>query len=223
MQCLLDYDIPLILGHTVTRIHGRERLEGVTISQVDGRFAPVAGTERFIPCDTLLLSVGLIPENELSKKAGILIDLATGGPVVDETFETSVPGIYACGNVVHVHDLVDDVTEEGYIAGRYAALRAVGKLPRRRESEVFIERGRNVRYVVPQKIRWETDTASLALRVNSPEQRVRLCLASQGGPLLQVPQARVRPGEMVRLVLSRPTLGGAQGQLTVSVEKEGMG
>ncbi|MEM2094776.1 MAG: FAD-dependent oxidoreductase, partial [Candidatus Bathyarchaeia archaeon] len=114
VQCLLDYEIPLLLRHTVTRIHGRDRVEGVSVAQVDEELNPISGTERFIPCDTLLLSVGLIPENELSRKAGILIDPATSGPIVDETFETSTPSIYACGNVVYVHDLVDDVTEEGY-------------------------------------------------------------------------------------------------------------
>ena len=120
-QCLNDYNIPLKLSHTVVKIHGKERLEGVTIARVDERRKPIAGTEEYIPCDTLLLSVGLIPENELSKSAGVSLDRITSGPVVDQNRQTSVEGIFACGNVLHVHDLVDYVSEEAEIAGRSAA------------------------------------------------------------------------------------------------------
>ena len=223
VQCLLDYDIPLILGHTVTCIHGRERVEGVTIAQVDEEALPVPGTESFIPCDTLLLSVGLIPENELSRKAGITIDPATGGPVVDETFETSVSGIYSCGNVVHVHDLADDVTEDGYVAGKHAALRAIGEHARPRECVVSVEKARNVRYVVPQRLRWETERATLAFRVREPEERVRVRLTSEGHSLLQIPQRRVRPGEMLKVALTKPVLARLRGELIVSVEREECG
>lgn len=118
IQCLQDFDIPLLLSRTVVNIHGRERLEGVTIAAVDENRKPLAHTARFVECDTLLISVGLIPENELTREAGIAMDPATSGPVVDERMETSVPGIFACGNVVHVHDLVDNVTKEAVIAGR---------------------------------------------------------------------------------------------------------
>ena len=121
VQCLQDFDIPLLLSHTVIKIHGRERLEGVTIAGVDENRMPLAHTARFVECDTLLMSVGLIPENELSREAGIAMNPTTSGPVVDEYMETSIPGIYACGNVVHVHDLVDNVTKEAMIAGRNAA------------------------------------------------------------------------------------------------------
>ena len=120
-QCLNDFNIPLKLSHTVVKIHGKERLEGVTIARVDERRKPIAGTEEYIPCDTLLLSVGLIPENELSKSAGVSLDRITSGPVVDQNRQTSVEGIFACGNVLHVHDLVDYVSEEAEIAGRSAA------------------------------------------------------------------------------------------------------
>jgi hypothetical protein len=120
-QCLNDFNIPLKLSHTVVKIHGKERLEGVTIARVDERRKPIAGTEEYIPCDTLLLSVGLIPENELSKSAGVSLDRITSGPVVDQNRQTSVKGIFACGNVLHVHDLVDYVSEEAEIAGRSAA------------------------------------------------------------------------------------------------------
>ena len=120
-QCLNDFNIPLKLSHTVVKIHGKERLEGVTIARVDERRKPIAGTEEYIPCDTLLLSVGLIPENELSRSAGVSLDRITSGPVVDQNRQTSVEGIFACGNVLHVHDLVDYVSEEAEIAGRSAA------------------------------------------------------------------------------------------------------
>lgn len=128
VQCLRDFDIPLMLRHTVVEIHGKKRVEGVTVARVDDNLKPVPGTEEYIECDTLMLSVGLIPENELSKKAGVEIDPKTRGPVVDENRQTSVPGIFACGNVVKVHELVDFVSDEGENAGRAAALYAQGKL-----------------------------------------------------------------------------------------------
>lgn len=127
VQCLKDFDIPLLLRHTVVEIHGNKRVEGVTVARVDENLKPILGTEEYIECDTLMLSVGLIPENELSKKAGVEIDPKTRGPVVDENRQTKVPGIFACGNVVKVHELVDFVSDEGEIAGRGAALYAQGK------------------------------------------------------------------------------------------------
>lgn len=120
-QCLDDYDIPLLLSHTVTEIHGKERIEGVTISKVDENLKPIAGTEQYVECDTLLLSCGLIPENELSKQAGAQMDGMTQGPVVNARLETTVKGVFACGNVLHVHDLVDNVSKEAVKAGEYAA------------------------------------------------------------------------------------------------------
>lgn len=121
VQCLEDFDIPLKLQHTVVGIHGKERLTGVTLAQVDEKGKPIAGTEEEIPCDTLLLSVGLIPENELSREAGVKINPKTKGPVVNEMLETSIEGVFACGNVLHVHDLVDHVSEEAALVGTYAA------------------------------------------------------------------------------------------------------
>ena len=121
VQCLEDYGIPLKLSHTVIDIRGKDRVEGVTISRVDDNRRPIPGTEEYYPCDTLLLSVGLIPENELSEKAGVKLNPATRGPVVNESLETSIPGIFACGNVLHVHDLVDYVSDEAAAAGRWAA------------------------------------------------------------------------------------------------------
>ena len=120
VQCLDDFDIPLYLSTTVVEIHGQEHLTGVTLAQVDDKRLPIPGTERYIPCDTLLLSVGLLPENELTRQAGAALDAVTGGPVVDETLATSLPGVFACGNVLHVHDLVDFVSQEAAAAGRSA-------------------------------------------------------------------------------------------------------
>jgi len=149
-QCLEDFDIPLMLSRTVVRIHGAERVEGVTAASVGGDSKPIAGTEEYIPCDTLMLSIGLIPENELSRKCGVVIDGATGGPAVDERMQTSVPGLFACGNVVHVHDLVDYATEESILAGRRAADYVKGARPFKQT--VSTSAGRGIRYVVPQTI-----------------------------------------------------------------------
>ncbi len=121
VQCLNDFGIPLHLSKTAVEIHGRERIEGITVAAVDENLSPIKGTEEYVECDTLLLSVGLIPENELSRGAGILIDPKTKGPVCESGFETSVPGIFACGNVYKVYDLVDNVTKDSVLAGRYAA------------------------------------------------------------------------------------------------------
>jgi NADPH-dependent 2,4-dienoyl-CoA reductase/sulfur reductase-like enzyme len=149
VQCLEDYNIPLLLSHTVTEIHGQERLEGVTISQVDEHLKPIKGTERYIECDTLLLSLGLLPENELLKSAGALLDPRTGGPVVNQDLETSLPGVFSCGNSLHVHDTVDMLAEEARLAGKNAALYEM-----RKESLKAIEvlPGQNVSYVLPQRI-----------------------------------------------------------------------
>ena len=156
VQCLHDYDIPLALSHTVVGIHGTERLEGVTVAQVDKERKPIPDTSRYIACDTLLLSVGLIPENELSRTAGIEIDRATGGPVVNESMETSLEGVFACGNVVHVHDLVDNVTQESMLAGRCAAQYISGQRGTGEDAQVISTvAGDDVSYVVPQRIRRE--------------------------------------------------------------------
>ena len=127
-QCLEDYGIPLYLRQTVTSIHGKERLTGITVSEVDDRYTPIPGSEREIKCDTLLLSCGLIPENELSRKAGLSIDPRTGGPFASDSLESSIPGIFACGNVLHVHDLADNVTKEAIAAGKAAALYVKGEV-----------------------------------------------------------------------------------------------
>jgi thioredoxin reductase len=151
VQCLHDYNIPLKLSHTVVDIKGKDRVEGVTIAQVDSNRNPVKGTEEYIPCDTLLLSVGLVPENELSKKAGVILSSTTNGPEVDESMQTNIEGIFACGNVLHVHDLVDYVTLESYTAGKNAAKFVKGqKSSRGSSTEVIADNG--IGYVVPKYI-----------------------------------------------------------------------
>lgn len=150
VQCLQDYDIPLYLSHTVVDIHGSERLEAVTVAQVDDQRKPVKGTEKRFDCDTLLLSVGLIPENELSLGAGVALSPATNGAIVDNSLQTNVPGIFACGNVLHVHDLVDHVSQESSVAGRAAAAYVLGKAWQGRA--IPVKDGAGVRGAVPQKI-----------------------------------------------------------------------
>lgn len=192
VQCLQDFDIPLLLEHTVTFIHGRDRVEAVTIAKVDAKGEPIPGTEKVIPCDTLLLSVGLIPENELSSLAGIEIDSSTGGPVINERMRTSVEGIFACGNVVQVHDLVDYVSQQGEIAGKNAALYALGKLkPAKRI--IKLKRGRNIRFLTPQRI-CDQEKVTLFIRVANPEQKVKLRV---GEGIIEHTKALVRPNQMV--------------------------
>lgn len=153
VQCLDDYNIPLLLSHTVTKIHGRDRLEGVTIGKVDADRRVIEGSEEYIPCDTLLLSVGLLPENELSKKAGVKLSPVTGGAIVNNTLETSVEGIFACGNVLHVHDLVDNVTIESYEVGKNIAKYLNGV---KESSLISIKSIDGIRYTVPQLIKKDT-------------------------------------------------------------------
>lgn len=154
-QCLHDFNIPLKLSHTVVEIHGRERLEGVTIAKVDERRRPIPETREYIPCDTLLLSVGLIPENELSKTAGVPLDRVTNGATVDQDRQTEVEGIYACGNVLHVHDLVDFVSEEADIAGKSAAAYIHGE--RAEAVDIPLHTDGKIRYTVPQRITAKKD------------------------------------------------------------------
>ncbi len=155
VQCLEDYDIPLLLEHTVVDIQGKERLEAVVIAKVDGSRKPIPGTEQRIECDTLLLSVGLIPENELSEGAGVEISHLTSGPIVDDTFQTNIPGVFACGNVLHVHDLVDHVSAESFKAGEAAVDFIQGKAPH--DQIITVKDGQGVRGTVPQFIHLPKD------------------------------------------------------------------
>lgn len=206
VQCLLDFDIPLQLRHTVNRVLGNDRVEAVEAVQVDEKWNPVPGSEEIIPCDTLLLSVGLIPENELSRKAGVKLDTITGGPVVDDNFQTSVPGIFAAGNVVHVYDLVDWVTEAALEAGKCAAQHAI--VIRRKESNyVPLIAGDNVRYIVPQmldKRNLEEREIRLQMRMAQPiEQPVWVEVHDKENMIARKGERYVRPGEMVTVSLKQ--------------------
>lgn len=222
VQCLDDFDIPLYLSHTVVNIEGHDRVEAVTIAQVDERLKPIKGTEKKFECDTLLLSVGLIPENELSKSAGIELDNITGGPIVNESMETSVEGIFACGNVVHVHDLVDWVTEESKRAGSSAAKYIKGQIES--NGKTIKLRGINgVRYVVPHQIRLDNigQTVELMMRVDNIYKDVKLVIRSNEKVIKEVKRKHVAPGEMetIKLNLDKSTIGASE-EIYIEVVKE---
>ncbi len=200
VQCLDDYGIPLLLSHTVTQIHGRERLEGVTICKVDERRRPIKGTEKYLECDTLLLSVGLIPENELSKTAGVELDGATAGPVVDQRLETSVPGIFACGNVLHVHDLVDNVSDESEEAGRAAAEFVLKNASN--GIRATVKDGFGVRGLVPRKVVGD-DSAPVRFmfRPANVFKNAAVEAVADGKVLASWKRRILTPGEMVSLSL----------------------
>lgn len=232
VQCLDDFDIPLKLSHTVTRIVGNERVEGVYVVAVDENKKPILETEEFISCDTLLLSVGLLPENELTRQAGIEMNLVTNGPSVNQYMQTSAPGIFACGNVVHVNDLVDNVTTEsmqaGACAARYAALwkdgAVQGEMAGERNSVKAVP-GSNVRYLCPQSIcldsslkrNSENETVRLFFRVLAPDTEVKIS-AKCGEKEIKAKKAlRVNPGEMEFIEIP---LNLVTGDVTVEIEKE---
>lgn len=223
-QCLEDFGIPLHLSHTVTAVRGRKRVEGVTVAQVDENRRPIPETERFVPCDTLILSVGLIPENELSLGAGIELDPLTRGPVVNQHMETSVPGVFACGNVVHVHDLVDHVSAAGEAAGIGAAARLQGKGGGR---TVRVAAGNNIAYVVPQRLDLSDDDPgfSLLFRVKSLRRGVELRGETRGEALARRMEGVVRPPEMQLLEIGpEQAVRLCDGdQLTVSAVERGEG
>ena len=216
VQCLEDFGIPLYLSTTVVQIHGDKRLEGVTIAQIDEKRQPIEQTRRYIPCDTLLLSVGLIPENELSGAAGIPIDPITNGAVVDENCQTMIPGIFACGNVLQVHDLVDYVSEEAERAGigavKYISS-AAADAPR-----IPTLAGNGVRYVLPQTIRSTEVNVDLFLRVTQPFGKVRFTVSDGANVLTSVKRLKAAPGEMEKLTLKPEMLQNITGPVTVSLE-----
>ena len=205
VQCLMDFDIPLQLGNTVNRILGNDRVEAIEAVRVDERWQPIPGTEEVIPCDTLLLSVGLIPENELSRNAGVRIDSVTGGPFVDDHFETSVPGVFAAGNVVHVYDLVDWVTEAGYGAGKSAA-RFARELRRKENRHIPLLPGENVRYVVPHELDKESlaeGEVRLQLRVKQPIEKPCWIEIHNGENLVtRKVEPYARPGEILTMEIT---------------------
>lgn len=212
VQCLDDFDIPLYLQSTVIEIHGNKRVEAVTIAQVDAQWNPIAGTERKIECDTLLLSVGLVPENELSSQAGVAIDSTTNGPIVDDSMMTSISGIFACGNVLHVHDLVDNVSQEAERAGKYAgrfALGMNGVAPRR----IKVQAGDNIRYVVPHEVS-STEPVEFFMRVQRPQDDVVLDV----GGLRRIRKTSVRPSEMLDVKITPEQLQSLEGDtLTLQI------
>jgi len=207
VQCLEDFNIPLLLSHTVVYIHGKDRVEGVTIAQVDENLKPIPSTEKYYSCDTLLLSVGLIPENELSKMASIKIHDVTGGPVVNQRMETSVPGVFACGNVVHVHDLVDYVTMEARLAGRGAVDYLKDKIPS--SEHIQVSAGPGIRYVVPQLVDPEKilgEKQNFFMRSTKPMERARLFIESDKNLIRTRVLQHVRPSEMISIELKKEDL-----------------
>lgn len=197
-QCLHDFNIPLKLSHTVVEIHGRERLEGVTIAQVDERRRPISETREYIPCDTLLLSVGLIPENELSKTAGVPLDRVTNGATVDQDRQTDIPGIYACGNVLHVHDLVDFVSEEAEIAGKSAAAYINGE--HAEAVDIPLHTDGRIRYTVPQRITAKKDV-TVFFRVADVYRNVTIKVKDGDRVIFSKKKPKVAPGEMESITL----------------------
>ncbi len=225
-QCLLDYGIPLNLSHTVVRINGRKRLESVTIAAVDENRNVIKGSEEVIPCDTLVLSVGLIPENELSKMAGVKIDPLTNGPLVDETMQTSAEGIFAAGNVVHVYDLVDWVSIAGTRAGKYAALHAKGIFAKGNKYTEVLP-GENVHHTVPQRIKKDTgETVFLQFRVKKPiEALTKITIKDnvhKETVLFQKVLRYARPSEMIELELKDAALQKVLSADTVTVSAEAL-
>ena len=220
VQCLDDYDIPLLLSHTITKITGRDRLESVTVAEVDEKRRPVPGTEQVIPCDTLLLSVGLLPENELSQKCGVALSPVTGGAVVSESLETSVDGVFACGNVLHVHDLVDNVSKEASAAGEKAAAYLRGEL--KRTAGIPVKTGEGVRYTVPCTIDPAalTGPAEIRFRVGNVFRDSGISVYFDGERVSHLKKRILTPGEMETAVIKAETFAKYPNcqEITVKVE-----
>lgn len=210
VQCLEDFNIPLLLEHTVIEIKGKDRLEGVILAKVDENRSVIRGTEKYIECDTLILSVGLIPENELSKSAGIEIDPLTFGPIVDESLETSIKGIFACGNVLHVHDLVDNVTLEAYKAGEKAAeyIKKTSKERVLKTKKVKLYPGNGIRYVLPQYVNIDDldNNLKLFFRVNDIYKDIEILIESNGRLIKKIKKNQVFPSQMESITLDKKLL-----------------
>ncbi len=213
-QCLMDYDIPLHLSTSVVKIHGKERLTGVTVACMDEKFQPIPGTERDVPCDTLLLSVGLIPENELSRGAQVDIEPRTNGASVDDTLMTSIPGVFSCGNVLHVHDLADSVSEESALAGQFAVSYLGGNVTPPAK-KVPIQPGDGVRYVLPQAVSGQRDF-TLSLRVASPSRNRIVTVKDGETEVARKKIVRLHPAEMIHLKVKAEKIPES-GKLEVSV------
>lgn len=229
VQCLDDFDIPLKLSTTVVAIHGKERVQGVTLAKVDENRKPIPGTEVYIPCDTLLLSVGLIPENELSGKLGVDMCPVTSGPAVNESLETSIPGVFACGNVLHVHDLVDYVSQEAEKAGKYAALYIQGdKRTAAGEQPVQLLAVNGVRYTVPQILypSQMEDTLTIRFRVGAIYKNCFIGVYLDGRQIARLHKNKLAPGEMEQVVLKKTDILSQMGHsqpdlktITIQVER----
>ena len=218
VQCLDDFGIPLKLAHAIVKIEGHQRVTGVWIAPVDDTKKPILEKQEFVECDTVLFSVGLIPENELTKKAGIKINQITNGPLVNQYMQTSSPSVFACGNVVHVNDLVDNVSRESEVAGKYASLYALNKFPERIGVANCVT-GDNVRYLCPQNIELtqENQKVTLYFRVLRPDENVRLIASSNGEIIASKKEFRVSPGEMCNITVNTDQI---KDSVTVSVVKE---
>ncbi len=219
VQCVENFNIPLKFSHTIVKIHGKERVEGVTVAAVDENRKPIAGTEEFIECDTLLLSVGLIPENEIAVDCGVSIDSSTSGPIVNEHMQTSVPGVFACGNTVHVHDLVDFVTAESLRAGENAALYVQG-YKAKNPKHVVLRPGLRVRYTVPQYIESTESEKPVAImfRCTDVYKDVHIVISSNGERIRSIKKKIVRPGEMQSVELTPEQLAQVGDNITVAIE-----
>ena len=216
-QCLNDFGIPLMLSHTVVEIHGKDRVTGVTIAKVDERRKPIAETRQYIECDTLLLSVGLLPENELTKSAKIPLSPITGGATVDQNRQTELAGVFSCGNVLHVHDLVDYVSEEAEIAGKAAVAYLEGKTLSGRN--ISLATDGKVRYTVPQRITAE-ENVTVYFRVADVYRDIRIVVRDGDRVLVNKKKQKVAPGEMESLTLTAEMIAGVTSDtLSFSIEQ----
>ena len=219
VQCLDDYNIPLKLSHTIIDIEGKERLEAVIVAKVDENLNVIEGSQERVCCDTLLLSVGLIPANEISTKANVMLSSLTKGAIVDDYLQTNQPGIFACGNVVHVHDLVDFVTEEAKNAGKNAAKYIKGK--KRLNHFAEIKNGENISYTVPQKFEIESLDGNLNvfMRVRNVFKNKQIVVRDEEGNVIQsFKKPHVVPAEMERITILKDKLKNAKGAITISLE-----
>ena len=223
VQCLDDFGIPLLLSHTIIDIEGKERVQAVTIAQVGPDRRPIPGTEKRYTCDTLLLSTGLIPENELSREAGVAMSPVTSGPIVNESFETNVPGVFACGNVLHVHDLVDYVSEEAAAAGRHAAAFVSGGHPDTTTPDISITATQGARYTVPSSVNIARagDLLTIRFRVGEVFKDSYVSVYLDDERIMHNKKRIMAPGEMEQVILKKDMLTAKEGlkNITVKIEK----
>lgn len=221
-QCLQDFDIPLYLSHTITEIRGTNRVTGVTLMQVDKNRRPIPGTEKDFDCDTVLLSVGLIPENELGRAVGLTMDPRTGAPEVYENRETSLPGVFACGNVLQVHDLVDFVTQESLLAGRQAAFSVLHSSPDPSLPPLSLEAGSGIRYTIPQRLHRDRldQPLDIFFRVTEPSGPCWIQVMSDHSPVARFRRLRTAPGEMEQITLTASQLKTLGDTVTISLERD---